>query len=506
LSSFQKQDKLYPKQHDGIRIIIIIMWSGGGFWGTAREDQWRRRKDREWEQQAQIRREEQTVRNRMQNDHEDDLRAKDQAFDMTRRLLIVSRNLQDNPKRRRLDNSTTTEEETPEQPNLGDSIQENLLGLSYAMFDTLFGTSSFQSKPFCDFLIRMDERSLAEEIALAAVENSYGEAKEIIYLLNELSPHCKDQEVMLKRLTQLLERKDTQLEGKKVLIDWQAQHGNTEAAFEAALQIPDETARFQKAVLFLEGKDDRGQTLKASCPSLCAPDVIDVFTGQDEWAGFLQSFELPATCHWTRWIPPIDAYIMYAANKKMPNNSGKEVATKAIQKFVKRKLCHGRKTGDHLPGPSSCLNDDEVGNKIVGIRDREKDNFIKQLSDMDQELFSKTALTTALDSLNVNPQHILVRALNEQIDGSFVDNSCSTRHSKLLVSFKCRRCREAMCGLAELVADICAIREHTLTKGRGTPVGCTKLVWNSMEKQVDDRATSFILGGFEKGLLFREQH
>lgn len=169
--------------------------------------------------EAQIRREEQTVRNRMQNDHEEDLRAKDQAFDLTRRMLTVSRNLQDNPMTRRVENSTTTGEETPEQPNLGDSISENLLGLSYAIFDTLFGTSSFQSKPFCDFLIRMNERSLAEEIALAAVENSYGEEKEVSYLLNELSPHCKDQEVMLKRLTQLLERKDTQVEGKKESID-----------------------------------------------------------------------------------------------------------------------------------------------------------------------------------------------------------------------------------------------------------------------------------------------
>jgi hypothetical protein len=62
---------------------------------------------------------------------------------------------------------------------LTEVIQENLLGLFYAMFDTLFATNSFQAKYFCQVLIKMGERSLTKEIALAAVEMSSGEKSDV---------------------------------------------------------------------------------------------------------------------------------------------------------------------------------------------------------------------------------------------------------------------------------------------------------------------------------------
>jgi hypothetical protein len=69
------------------------------------------------------------------------------------------------------------------------AIQENLLALSYAMFDTLFGTKNFDPKPFCYFLIRSGERALAEEIALAALELPCGSiVSQVSFVLDELLP------------------------------------------------------------------------------------------------------------------------------------------------------------------------------------------------------------------------------------------------------------------------------------------------------------------------------
>ena len=65
----------------------------------------------------------------------------------------------------------------------------------------------------------MGERGLAEEIALAAVEKSMGEKSDVTYLLHELMLHANDQESLTNRVTELLERDNTNVEGKQELID-----------------------------------------------------------------------------------------------------------------------------------------------------------------------------------------------------------------------------------------------------------------------------------------------
>ena len=66
------------------------MW-GGGFWGTHREEQWRRRKEKEHEREDQIRRQEQGVQQNLRNQFEHDLQSKDNVLKLTKNLLSVSR-------------------------------------------------------------------------------------------------------------------------------------------------------------------------------------------------------------------------------------------------------------------------------------------------------------------------------------------------------------------------------------------------------------------------------
>ena len=63
--------------------------------------------------------------------------------------------------------------------------------------------------------------------------------------------HSNNQESLTKCVTELLEGDTTNVEGKQELIDWQAQQGNTEVAFTAALQIKEETIRAKQTLLFL---------------------------------------------------------------------------------------------------------------------------------------------------------------------------------------------------------------------------------------------------------------
>jgi len=115
------------------------------------------------------------------------------------------------------------------------------------MFDTLYGTKSFQPKPFCQFLVKSGEKALAEEIALSAIEKSRGQGEHVSFVLEELLYHSDDPEELLKAVNQLLVGTEHQ-SGKDVLFQWNLQHGYTDKAFGTALLITDEGERVKCAL------------------------------------------------------------------------------------------------------------------------------------------------------------------------------------------------------------------------------------------------------------------
>jgi hypothetical protein len=212
--------------------------------------------------------------------------------------------------------------------DLTNGVKENLLGLSYAMFDTLYGTKAFDPLPFCQFLVKCGEHALAEEIALAAVEKSCGEARAVHFVLYDLVPNSVLPDDLVQRLTDSLIQSIE--EGKQVLIAWQRENGNTEAAFKAALRISDRSERFRAAVPLLEDKPERRKLLKETCPTLCGPNVIGVFSDTD-WPQFLLSVKIVDISfgrHYNAFAPGV--YIDYAANK-MKVEDGKIVAVKVLK-------------------------------------------------------------------------------------------------------------------------------------------------------------------------------
>ena len=187
------------------------------FWGTPRQEQWQRRKEKEYERERQIRREEQNVQSNIQQRHEDGLKAKDNVLRLTQNLLSVSRgrevaaadgntsiierdNSNNNNRKRARINPPMEEEEEDHR-----KIQDNLLCLSYAMYDTLFGTKHFNPKSFCDFLIQSGARSVAEEVALAAIEKTNGSAATVRYVLEQLVPKSQDHENLVSLVKEILQ-------------------------------------------------------------------------------------------------------------------------------------------------------------------------------------------------------------------------------------------------------------------------------------------------------------
>lgn len=492
---------------------------GGGFWGTAREEEWHRRKDREYAREQQIRNQETANRQALIEQHDDEMQAKDHVLNLTKRMLVVCRrqspakvtgssieeeehvqtvvkceHVKDDdakmPANKKPRVAINQESEVPHSnqeageplqvqvpdtatssstsdPTVSVAIQENLLALSYAMFDTLYETNSFQPKPFCEYLIGVGQRIMAEQIALAAVEKSRGRASDVRYVLFELVPNSADPNVLVNQVTTELEKRSNPSdmrstgrdEGKQVLAEWHALRGNTDAAFQAASTVHDEKDRLQKCIPLLEGKAERKEQLRKACRRFCNERVIGVFS-DEEWPDFLMSIDLPAVgdfCY--HWQPDIMDYLDYAANQ-LSHQAGKLVAEKVLEELVRTKF---PKRSSTLPGPSRVRQDSDVRASIIESR---RDGYkidMRSLSDIGKEIHSNSRVTALLKTLAVDPNEILVKILSQAIEG-FANNDCPINHRDLIVTYKCSRCRDAMGDGTELLALLLALRQHELTK------------------------------------------
>ena len=188
------------------------------------------------------------------------------------------------------------------------------------MFDTLYGTKSFQSKAFCEFLVKNGEKALAEQIALASIEKSGGKGEHVAFLLEELMPHSDEPETLVSSVKELLSRRGTEGQsGKDVLIQWFMQQGSSHEAFSLALIITDEAERLKEA-LPLATTPLRRQQLKDSCKFYLTEEVIGMFE-DDGWPAFMLSLPKTSKPKYKWWVPDDESYLDFAAKSMTaPNN------------------------------------------------------------------------------------------------------------------------------------------------------------------------------------------
>lgn len=467
-----------------------------------REEQWHRRKEKEHAREGEIRREEKEMQNNIRQRYEDDLKAKDNVLRLTQNLLSVSRDREvaaadsnasiterdngnnNNRKRARVEegeeksnNGGEDKKVTIHPPIMEEKekdhrkTQENLLCLSYAMYDTLFGAEHFNPKSFCDFLIQSGARSVAEEVALAAIEKTNGSAEVVRYVLEHLVPKSRDPETLVGLVKKTLQGNDATTttattrspspnreEGKQVLIDWQVRHGNAEDAFQSALLIADELMRVKACIKLLEGKDARRQQLRQSCPIICSPKLLNIFK-DDEWPDFLASDVLPMHLGY-RWEPKWDVIVRYAANSMNSTESGRAVAVKGMYGMFKQFSSTFRRDCG-LPGPSGLHNENEASNRIMSLRKESSQDMIKFLTQMEtrRELVHEDLALLSINwlyhlSICINKMKIIENPISE----------CTTNHRDLCVVYKCSKCRESIGKNVKAIGFLIGLREHVTTK------------------------------------------
>jgi len=488
------------------------MW-GGGFWGTDREEQWRRRKAKEYKRESQIRGEEDDVRGRLIEQHQEDLQSKDNVLHLTRQMLSVSRSREESAchntgdddddddddddndearkmpaaKRPRVNDdavgselgvTTTTDKQTQNAASIkterkADPIQENLLCLSYAMFDSLFGTDSFNPKSFCGFLLTSGARSLAEEIGLAAIENSNGKPCNVSYVLDNLVPGAADPGDLVARVKVLLEHREASDAGRAVLLDWQIQHGDTEAAFQSALKITDQTTLVKRCLPLLEGKEERRRRLKEASPRLCSDFVTSPFA-DSEWPDFLASVDLPNVhrYEYREWQPSLKIYLKYAATSMLPS-AGTRVGSHAVANCVRSasNRLHYSNDRDSFGGISSVRSEDLARASIISKRKEATKEMDKALMDVHNMMVLDEEVKGYLQKLFIVPLDILAQEIDKV--SKIPQSGCNVGHRTLFIAYKCSKCREGFGKATKMLGTLVGARQHDTTRdnARFTAIG-----------------------------------
>lgn len=460
------------------------------FWGTEREDAWLRRKAREYERESIIRNEGQQQLQYMAARHATEIKEKEGVLDIARGLLSDARH-DSQVARRRSGNEMKQEEmeeadaspkncavdagESRKRPRIKqeddavsngnddeqqaeESVREHLLALSYAMFDTLYGTKSFEPSPFCQFLVNSGERALAEQIALAAIEKAEEKGQHVSFVLEEMVPHSDEPVDLVTAVRELLVD-TTDESGREALFQWTLQHGSSEEKFAAALLNSDEGLRLRHALPFAV-TTERRQMLKKSCPALLRPEVIGMFE-DDEWHGFIGSLTIPtpAPPSYRPWRPTDDTYIKFASTSmKAPNNAkvARMVLNRAIQREMEFALDPGR-----IIQPSS-LTQGGV-DVLTSARDEFCRATTKALSDIDSGIVKNEAIMPSLLELGLDPLAELARHVGSILSLPPSIN-CMTRHKSSGATFRsCSECRTKHCKLAVDLGILLAVRKHPLT-------------------------------------------
>jgi len=387
----------------------VLCWSMSGFWGTSRQVEWERRKSEGHLSQRQL-----------QSAHENQMSEKEGVLDIARHLLDASRPT----KRARLDDV--------------DDLRSNLLALSYAMFDSLFGTKHFSAAAFCNFLVSSGEQLLAEQIALAAVERSRGSGFSVDFVLNTLvptSPSKNDVIASLRGLAHCMEDG-----GLRLLALWQKEHCSADEAFETALRIKDNLTCLQTTLPMVMAQDawERRERLQTRCSVLLSKDVIGLFT-DEQWPHFIDFlFKNKCLLNGARTDP--EHLLAFAATMAAGQKRDTVVTSVLDRRWpaLRRKLVE---VSASRPKNMNC-----TPQQCQEIRDEAKRHA---------QLF-----------IDHNSHELLRPHLAPLFEAEFLPPTrmyCGSPHKTLSVERNCRACVNAARALAVYVGVLLAIREHEVT-------------------------------------------
>mmetsp|Transcript_20174 Transcript_20174/g.58351 ORF Transcript_20174/g.58351 Transcript_20174/m.58351 type:complete len:537 (-) Transcript_20174:107-1717(-) len=480
----------------------------GGFWGTHREAAWRRRKDREHGREERIRSEEEGALIRLRARHDLEIEEREQILDIATGLINDARydagavrrrrdrddsergaeggesdprgqnggrkrrrtDLEPVPVKSEEDAGNNSNSQGPNidvandemEPDAEESVHENLLALSYAMFDTLYATRSFDARAFSSFLQRQGEHSLAEQIAIAAVEKSGGDEKSVSFVLKEIVPGSDEPDVLVKAVEELLQS-SRRSDGTEFLMGWKMEQGDTEGAFNAALLLSDEYEMLNMA-LPLATTEQRRLQLKASCKMLLHPDITRKFDDA-EWTAFLTSL-LPIKkrhkdSYFQFWQPTYDQYVEYAASS-MVLSRGVQIATGVLKEEVSKALTDAfSKSGigdeDRIPyNKWRPVRIGEYAAKLIAEGNRTCDQMKKTVSELRAEL---SAVKASSNKLGLDQDSLIAEQMKATL-GLPPENKCQTRHKAWESCYNCSKCRDAAVDLARNLGAIRALRQH----------------------------------------------
>ena len=189
-----------------------------GFWGTAKEDAWHRRKAAEYAREEAIRSQGAHKLTEEKRRFDEQLKAKDAELARMREVV----------------------EECRGGSGASSSVANPTMPLMLALYDTLHGGVSFRPEVFAKWLCRTcpGEPAMAEELMLSWLEKSQCSEESMDFFF-ERYRHASDPAAYVGRVLVALPKIDSaDGRGTHAFVPWAVREGKLELAFKAALALP----------------------------------------------------------------------------------------------------------------------------------------------------------------------------------------------------------------------------------------------------------------------------
>jgi hypothetical protein len=488
----------------------LFLMFGGGFWGTPREDEWRRRKEKEDAREHVIRTEEQKRLDNVCSEHKQEMEAKRQELAIAKNLLHGTRGVargRDNEEGgTAVDESKPTAAQKRKLDNSEDEtwmIRENLLALSYAMFDTLYDKPTFDSAPFVKFLLKQGDVALAEQIALSGLHKSKADGKDVSFILEELLPVSGEPDHLVQKIQEELSGEAAKKSGNAALMNWFLSNGKEEDAFATILLHPDQKEVFLSAFSMATTPERRSQ-LAARCPRFLSGNTVGCFP-DGQWLPFIQFLHkrknlaerLENITNYRDWEIEPKEYLFYAGQT---NNS--TVGQYALDCMLKSKIPSMLEPD----GYSSVIRHTSGTLAYMAgyVRDQAAQQMRKEL-----EQFTKLAETkeiqATLRKLTIDPMHEFAQRMM-QLFPTPTTTCCSTHHKKIRTAEHCATCRNIFYKLAAFVGVASVLRQEIAPRlvqeyGLAWPILRQDGTWSLPVNEHTESAMSALFGTLEQRQL-----
>jgi hypothetical protein len=439
---------------------------GGGFWGTPREDEWRRRKSKEHERECAIHAEEEQRLLSIRSAHAREIETQRQELVTTKHLLRGTRRA----KRARDDAEEGTGNEESSKPAAAQKTKqeegskedmwetrESLLALSYAMFDTLYDKPTFDSAPFVKFLLKQGEVALAEQIALCGLTKSNADGKDVSFILEELLPISDEPDYLVERIQEELSGQEAKKSGNDALVNWLLSKEREEEAFSTILLHPDAKTCFLSAFSMATTPERRLQLAK-KCPRILSDDKIGCFP-DGQWLPFIQFLNkrqslaerLENISHYRDWNVEPKEYLLYAEKTR-----NAVLGQYAVDRMLESRI------PSMLDPDGYCYllrhKENTLAKTAIHVRETVAQQMRKELEQLNKIVETKET-QTALRKLDIDPRQGFADRMMKLFPIP-TSTCCSTRHAEIRTAQNCATCRHAFNKFAAFVGAASVLRRE----------------------------------------------